>query len=266
VRGGLGAAYQAVVNPLHDVLEVAVSPVSLALGFFGVHARAEDRPRVVADDLAEANRRIERLLADNLRLEMRVEDLRRKNAALQDLREHFDRGDYTFRQATVMGRALDRDSRTMVINRGRAHDVAVDHIVVDGPYLVGRVTDTTRVTADVRLVNAPGMRLDAILLPEDWGGGPVPAERRRQAVQFQPEGADRFAAQLHQRVAAEVGDVAHLRDDFWPPAAQGLVLGRVTAIEPVDDPPLRKRITIEPMVNLNYLTEVTVILPQGAGD
>lgn len=244
----------------HKIVETMIGPVSQLMSAVAGSVGDEQEDPIHLADLQKANRLLQEQYARNLRLEEEVIRLRRENAALQDLQERFNRTEYRTIMADVMGRSIETDVRALTINRGQRAGLRNDIPAVIDANVVGRLTSVGRVTATVELITTPGTKLNAILTPPTWSGS-LPAARRR-LVQFDAMPDGTLQALAPDDLPVNIDDIAHLRDDSWPNSVNGMILGRVINVESLDDPPLRIRITIAPLRTLQYLDEVTLIVPK----
>ncbi len=264
MRSDLGRVYQALVGSAHHLVQPVVAVG--ARPFAALTAALRDDPHDPRHfrDLSQANRRIETQRSTILQLWRENEQLRRENAALQEIRRQLGRERYVFRPARVMARSTDPATRTITLNRGAAAGVAEGAAVVSGPHLVGLVVDAGRVTCDVQLITAPGTQFQAVIAPEVWTLQTIPEQRLRQPARFKRTESGRFVAVVHEDMLVSVGDVAHLSDPTptWPDSAQGRIVGQVVEVAPVHEPPLRKRVVLEPLDELFFRDEVTIILPR----
>ena len=247
----------------HGAAEAMVGPVARLFTLVAGSVRPETDDPIHLRDLHVLNRELQEQYAKNLRLEEENYRLRRENAALQELRERFDRSDFVPRMAQVMGRSIESSTRTLTINRGARAQLREGMPVVIDANLVGRLTSVGRVTSTVQLITTPGTKINAVLTPPTWEQGRLARERLRQVVQFEALPNGRLQADAHRDVQAHIGDIAHLRDlDGWPESVQGMILGRVVDVQSLDEPVLRIRITVEPLRPLQHLDEVTLIVPR----
>lgn len=162
----------------------------------------------------------------------------------------------------------------LTINKGSKQGVEPGMVVTDGINLVGRVVDAGGVTAYVSLITSLTAPLEVRIVP------PTMAANRQWPGYLQYDSNQQhFWASVEIQQPMEVGDLAHLAGDAstpgvtppaggtaggWPPEAWGLIVGRVTRIERDADPLNFKRVVVEPMVNLTYLTRVIVLVPVDA--
>ncbi|NBC11056.1 MAG: hypothetical protein GVY24_04870 [Planctomycetes bacterium] len=263
-RTDLGRAYQAAAGSLHHFAELVVGVGARPLSAMASALRDRTHQPEHFQQLVQANRRIESQQNVILRLWRENQQLQRENAALQEIRRQLGRQRYTFRPARVMSRSTDPASRTVTLNRGADAGLVKGAAVVSGPHLVGRVVEVGRLTADVQLVTAPGTTFQALITPPVWTVESMPEQRLRQPARFEHQGGRRFDAIAHEDMQANIGDVAHLSDPSprWPASAQGMIVGEVVKIAPVHEPPLRKKIVIEPIDELFYRDRVVVVLPK----
>lgn len=163
---------------------------------------------------------------------------------------------------------------TFDVNRGRRHGVIGGTVAVArrSEQLVGMVTaagplvSTVHVLTDERL--EPNLMV-GVVLPEPAGGESLAPEgfAGLPRAQFRPTGegtllADAVGADDASRM--EVGDVVRLDDETWPSAASMLILGRVTRVEPTDDP-LFHRVVVAPLSDLARLRSIVLFIPEESG-
>jgi len=160
--------------------------------------------------------------------------------------------------ATVTAWSGDRLHPSLMINRGSRHGLRPGLVVARGFSLMGRVTDTGPVTATARLITAPKTYLIVSIRPPA-----TTTEPREILTQVQAAGSgSEFWCETSADDPIQINDLAYLYDDAWPTEARGLVVGKVTRIDPhPDDPILRRRVVIRPIRSLMHLDHVTVIIP-----
>lgn len=200
-----------------------------------------------------------------LALQYRIAELQRENAALQDLRRRLSGQSYFFRRARITGEVIahsaDTSAHLLTLDLGARDGLTTGVAAVEGAHLVGRIIKVAPSTAILEPITAPGTLLNAVVTPPVLPrNGLTP--QRAHIVQFQSVASDQLEAVAPHDFRVEIGDLARLRDPTWPESVQGMILGRVTAIEPLVDDPLRKRIVIQPMLSIAYLDAVTVIVPR----
>jgi len=245
----------------HKIVETMVGPVAQLLSVVAGSVGGDEMDPAHLTELSQLNSELQLRYAMILRLEAENRRLRRENAALQELSETLDRRSYVLRQAGVMGRSIETTTRALTINRGQRAGLSEGIPAVIDANLVGRLTSVGRVTSTVQLITTPGEKLNAIITPPTWSGG-LSAERLGGLIQFDAMPDGTLQALAPEDLPVNIDDIAHLRDDSWPASVQGMILGKVTDVQSLDDPPLRIRITIEPLRSLQYLDEVTLIVPR----
>ncbi|MFK7960645.1 MAG: hypothetical protein AB8G96_08960 [Phycisphaerales bacterium] len=78
-------------------------------------------------------------------------------------------------------------------------------------------------------------------------------------VQLAPTGTGAFEADVDRELPFRVGDEVRLADERWPVAAQQLLVGRIIDSRVKDSEPLRKVVTIEPMVTIGDVSRVLLL-------
>ncbi len=161
---------------------------------------------------------------------------------------------------------------TFDVNRGQRHGVVGGTVAVArrSEQLVGIVTaagplvSTVHVLTDRRLepnlVVGIVMPDDARLSPEEFSALP--------RAQFRPTGdgallADAVGAGDAARI--QPGHIVRLADETWPSAASMLILGRVTRVEPTDDP-LFYRVTAVPLADVARLRSIILVIPDASAE
>jgi hypothetical protein len=95
----------------------------------------------------------------------------------------------------------------------------------------------------------------------------LPVERA-VLVQLEPTGAGAFTGEVRRTDVVEAGDVVRLDDHAWPEAAQMMIVGRVTSVEPSESEPLRSRIAVAPQFQIGQVSYATLLVEEavvGAG-
>ncbi|MEX2671185.1 MAG: rod shape-determining protein MreC [Phycisphaeraceae bacterium] len=243
-------------NPGRDVVAAVQMPVTVPLKSLGDAVR---RPTPVQLDIADEHHPGHaRLYIEQL--EQEVQQLRRENEALQQVRGVLDE-DRPMRAllARVGSVSGDRLNPTLRINRGSRDGVARGQAVVTQFILAGEIERAGPVSADVRLFTAAESRLQVRIIPPN----PTATDRRYSAwMEIQDDGQT-FLIEAERDDPVEEGDWAHLADDRWPREARGFVVAQVTDVRPdPSDPHRLKRVTLSPAVDLTALRQVTVLVPE----
>lgn len=184
--------------------------------------------------------------------------------------------------ARVVATASDLASGLLRIRAGESQGVTAGSVVTaDGLQLVGRVDSVAGPLAFVRPIThkaSPEVTvrvmtgdffqgtgaesLIALLKPQ--GDGSLKGEVGTDAATSAADG---------RRLEPKPGQTVRLADRTWPGAAQMLIVGTVTRVDPSPTQPLRKVITVEPTLRLDRVSEVVLrltdealpIIPTGGG-
>ena len=84
-----------------------------------------------------------------------------------------------------------------------------------------------------------------------------------KAVLLRQNGRGQLIGEMDRRTTVKLGDRLVLADRAWPESVQAFRLGRVTAMEDMDEAPLRQRILVEPETQLYELPWVVIVGPDG---
>lgn len=237
---------------LHNAAGVAASPFRAAAE--GVRRWVEDKQRYYQDynDLLAENQALREEVAELRANARQAESDREENALLRELiglREQ--RRDFEFESAKVLERGANNWTRTLTLNRGTAHGVAVNNVVVSSEgYLVGVVTETGLNWCTVQTVTDTDTELGALLF------------RTGDAVIA--EGDFTLMRQDRLKVTYLPADTALLVGDYIVTSGLGgyypsnLVIGTVERVE-ADDNGLAQYAVLAPMVDFDALTELFVI-------
>ncbi|MBL0926817.1 MAG: hypothetical protein IBJ11_04085 [Phycisphaerales bacterium] len=246
----------------------AVGPVSGPLRIVSKFLRPGERGpgRPVTDSEAElvrqrddAERRANELAAQVLELNRLLSDFQRQPVALGS------------RVRMIEGSVLaSQPGRGLVdVARGTTHGIGPGTVVVArgaaaGGQLVGIVTDRSAVSSVVHLITdrrvSPPLMIGVI-----GGEGVMTPEVLQQSprVQLKPTGEGLLAADavgVAEAARIAPGAVVRLLDDSWPVSAQMTLLGRVTAVEPTDNP-LFRRVVVRPEVDVARVRSVILRIP-----
>ncbi len=261
---------------LQAPVEFALTPATHGLRPLVEKARLRvDASPVDANEAAQLWDQVQ--LQKNLLLRQRVRlaELQAENSQLRFLRSQLERELGKARAnrivvLSVVAAGYQPASHTLKVNMGSRRGVTVGLPVMDGPRLVGKVERVSAMNAWVRLITAPGVKVDAIITDAMT---PIDQLLRGQFVgcQLDAAGPDRFVSTIAKNKPVRVGQYLRLIDRNWPDAAQGLLLGRIEKVEDDPDAPLlRRRIVVETFKSLRYLDRVDLPVPitdgQGRGE
>ncbi len=161
--------------------------------------------------------------------------------------------------APVIASSSDLRDGALVVRAGLDRGVvALSSVAATrGVHLVGRVVDVRARTCVVLPVTSRGAGLiDAVVHTTD-GLGP-------RACQLRASGDGRLRGDMvSDATGVEVGQVVSVRDQTWPGAAQGLILGRVAEVE--QRPTQRLAIVVQPEAAPERVGEVILRVPADAG-
>lgn len=237
---------------LHNAAGIVTAPFRAAAE--SVAGWFEDKKHYYADynDLLAENQALREEVAELRANARQAERDSAENVLLHELlglREK--RRDFEFESAMVIERGANNWTRTMTLNRGAEHDVAVNDVVVSSEgYLVGVVTEAGFNWCTVRTIVDTDTALGALLFRT---GDVVIAEG-----DFTLMGEGRLkATYLPADTALLVGDyiVTSGLGGYYP---SNLVIGTVERVE-TDDNGLARYAVIAPMLDFDKLTEVFVI-------
>ena len=237
---------------LHNAAGVAVSPFRAAAE--AVSRWVEDKEHYYKgyNDLLEENQALREEIAALRANERQVERDREENALLRELiglREQ--RRDFDFESATILERSTNNWTRTLTLDRGTAHGVAVENVVVSSEgYLIGVVTEAGLNWCTVQTIIDTDTELGALLYRT---GDVVIAEgdftlmrEKKLKLAYLPSGTPLL-----------VGDyiVTSGLGGYYP---SDLVIGTVESVE-TDDNGLAQYAVLSPMLDFDTLTEVFII-------
>lgn len=244
--------FSATSSILNNAAGVILSPFRYVSE--SVHRFYEDKRHYYADyrELVEENQALRDEVAELRANAMQVERDREENALFRQLiglREQ--RRDFVFEAAMVLERSSSNWTRTMTLNRGTVHDVAVKDMVVSSEgYLVGVVSEAGLNWCTVQCITDTDTELGALLFRT---GDTLIAEGDFSLMQ-----RDRLkVSYLPSETVLLVGDyiVTSGLGGYYP---SNLVIGTVESVE-ADDNGLAQYAVLAPMLDLDALTEVFII-------
>ncbi len=225
-----------------------------------VDALSEDREEVVREELERTTQALLRVQMENKQLRRLIEDLQR-GYALQ--------GATSVRPLArpVVGNPSDLSGGSLTVRGGQRDGVTLNTVATyDGMQLVGRVTRVSDRFCDVKPITARNAdRLDAVVM---FGAD----DEEMVPCSLTPDGQGRLAGPVTDpetndpRATLEVGQDVRLRvtDGSWPESSQMLLIGRIVEIGPAPDQPLRRYITVQPLVDLRRISKVVLRIPVDA--
>ena len=128
--------------------------------------------------------------------------------------------------------------------RGVSERIADGDLAIVGRDVVGRVTDIglTRISLLPTTHSSHGHVRASIVPAHPQTGRP----RILATVLAFADGGPRLYAECASSLDVQVGDLVVIDDSSWSEHAKGLIVGKVTAIKPIDEAPLRNALEITP--------------------
>lgn len=171
-----------------------------------------------------------------------------------------------FIEASVTGGDPTRAAGVVRINAGTRHGVTPRApVFLDGDVLAGMVADEV---GPFSATVIPSTRLSGILvriLPAAGSDPRVPLSSYPRAV-LKPTPNGGWSAEVPAAEGLAVGATVRFEDDRYPRAALGTRVGVVSAVEPLDQAPLARRIEVAPIRPLAEALSVVVVSPEVAED
>ncbi|MCH2138022.1 MAG: hypothetical protein MK074_03105 [Phycisphaerales bacterium] len=250
-------------NDVADILRVGQMPfarMGVALnGWLRPWRDAQGQPVDPATlEAVQAERdRLERLFRQE---RIRADELAARVRLLESLPDSALRAPIppTTLSRAVTGRAV-RDATARIelqppdVGEDRLH--VGDVVVASGRRLVGRLERAT----DLRLLVRPVAHPDTGPIEVALVRGADDTTRPLARILLQPDGRGTLRADVDRRVDVQVGDALMLTDPGWPARVQGLVVGHVQALEPIDAAPLRQRVVVMPAAPPQSIVQVAVV-------
>lgn len=167
------------------------------------------------------------------------------------------RGTQRLRAGVISASSAAVDA-TLTLNRGSRQNVAAGMAVIEGYHLIGRVVSVQPMTCTVRLITAPSVGVAVKLL----SASPTPGQTGLPVYLKASATPGSFETIIGRDDPVQLNDLALLADDTWPDDAWGYVVGKVTRIEQLpEDPVLRRKVTVEPLMALQFLHRAFVLMP-----
>lgn len=248
----------------HTVVAPASHPIS-AVAHWVVPTHMEDIVSGVGEEVLIEE--LERTRQAMLRMEMENQQLRR---LVDDLQRGFSlQSSESVRPLArpVVGNPSDLSGGMLVVRAGSRDGVTTNTVATyDGMQLVGRVERVTSRICEIQPISARhAARLDAVVMLEPNGGAMLPCS-------LTPVGDGSLAGPVTEPDSAEgqiplaVGQDVRLRvnDGSWPESSQMLLIGRIVEIAPAPDQPVRRYITVQPLVDLSRISRVVLRVPVDA--
>jgi len=248
-------------RPLGWLATTLVAPISHPFAAFSRWvAPAETSPQT-NEEIIELNKRLEEAerawrsaQLENKRLMQSLEELKVMSVVNSSpVRQVF---------APIFGSSSDLSSNVLRARAGRFEGVDVSSVATAaGLQLLGRVISVDERTCDILPFNAKGGEaISAMIMIDASANGLV--------CRLTPTGSGTLKGPVKDQrdpltaaaVEPTVGQTVRLlADGVWPQSAQMLLVGKVIAIEPSPDGPLRKIVTVQPTIErLDRVSEVVI--------
>lgn len=256
-------SWSAWARPIAGALDLVLAPVQHPLLWVSHRLRPPPDDASLSDDPALRALELERerykalylrALEESQALRRQLSDLRAALALNPDLLERSV-------IAPVIGRGFDPSSRLLKVRAGSADGVEAGSVAVfRGVNLVGRVVEASARVSRVRPITDPEAgRVAGVVMVGEVDLGPM--------CLLSPTGDGSLQGPLEHLpgltgdLGVEPGMVVRLRDDTWPAGVRMFVLGRVEKVEPAPGEPLRRIVTVRPVVDLRRISEVVLWVP-----
>ena len=233
-----------------DVVTTTLKPVQTL--FFQASQRIkdfftyfEDRKSLEAEN-SELKNIIADLTVENLKLKRDIEDSQIISEELEYVTEH----QYQAVTGKIIGRSSAGYSQVLLINKGESHGVQKGYpVIVNEGVLVGRIVDTNSQVARLLLLNSHGSEVSATIQNEKKSPGIVTGQYNiTLKMELIPQDQKIETGQLVTTSGIE---------EFIPPE---IIIGKIKEISKQGGE-LFQEATIEPVVDYQNLSIVTIILP-----
>ncbi|MGI6374030.1 MAG: rod shape-determining protein MreC [Patescibacteria group bacterium] len=245
--------YLKLTQPLERLLVSATKPLTRKMYELGIRinqaAKDPDSPEQLEARLDQLNQEIAELIVANAG----YQELAAENKKLREQLNFLETNDYQYVLASVLAResAIEGaiEGQDLIIDKGRANGLEPGQGVVYGPGLiVGQVVEVKENTAKVCLTTSVGCRLAAAILNQD----------KTQGVTDGDLGLTVKMEYIPQLEKIAVGD-SIITSGLGEKIPRGLVIGRVAEVRSESNN-VWQEATIEPLVNLNEITVLSVLI------
>lgn len=214
---------------------------------------------------------VEEANARYLRAQVEADDLRRLVAGLSRFRDLNPMSSDTVVIAPVIGPSPDLSGGLITVRAGTRDGVQPDSVaVVQGVHVVGQVKRVDDKTCGVLPVTFAGRRTGSA--PTVRGVVMLDEQRVGPFCSLQPTGEGTLRGRVEDtgdpnapdQATLMLGMTVRLNDDAWAAGSRMLILGTITAIEPVPTSPLRKLVTVTPVYTVERWNQVMIRVPGSA--
>lgn len=166
-------------------------------------------------------------------------------------------------EASVVALDPSRVGGAIQVNAGERNGVVAGAAVfINGDLFAGVVSGDIGAFVSTVIPSLKMASIGSRLYPREGSDPRTPLANYPGAV-LKPTGRGTWTAEVASAVDLRVGLFARVSDDRLPRAALGTIIGRVIAVEPIEQVPLARRIEVEPIMTLEDVSSV-IICAQGA--
>ncbi|MFH1947270.1 MAG: rod shape-determining protein MreC [Candidatus Magasanikbacteria bacterium] len=236
--------------PVENFFRNIITPSSQFIYSITVSLEENKEEFASLDELRQAYQNTKKELLKNKVDEVQMELLKQENEELKKQLNFLSAGDYNNVGVQVLGKNIDPVGNTLVVNRGSSDGIGIGNAVISGEgILIGKIVKVEENLSIIRLINDNQSKIAATIVNQDKSIGLV-------------EGGYGISVHMNfipQNETIVVGDLvitSGLENDI----PRGLLLGKIEAVEKEAYQPFQRAI-ISPLVNLNKITEASVIIP-----
>ncbi|MDD5294904.1 MAG: rod shape-determining protein MreC [Patescibacteria group bacterium] len=250
-----------VLSPLENIMGRAISPVAGRLYSVSSSLRLAlsertDKEELLAS-LKDLQAEVNQIKAENARLK----SIEEENKKLRQYLKFSTKNEYNYILANVVSRGIFADPvsgrQSLIVDKGLAEGLASGLVAVNSEgIIVGKIAEAKENTAKIYLATDSNCKLAAsIQEEEDQPGGP----NKTAGITEGELGLTIRMNFIPQAEEIKVGDTA-VTSGLEKDIPAGLVIGRIVEVDKTSNE-VWQRATIEPLINLDELTIVSVLRP-----
>lgn len=249
-----------VLAPLENAVIFLINPVadkiySLSSGLqITVNRQADKRDLLATIKNLEA--RVNQLIVDNSQLRMIEEE----NKKLRQQLKFFTKTGLDYFLANVVSRGVLNDSlnkEQIIIDKGAKDGLSAGLAVLSGQgIIIGKIVEVKENIARVCLITDKNCKLAVVVQSQD---GPIGASSRTSGIIEGDLGLTIKMNFIPQGEKVREGDIV-VTSGLEKNIPSGLVIGKIIQVESGNNE-IWQKATLEPLVNLEELTIVSVLLP-----
>ena len=246
-------------TPPRQLVDALLTPTNQILTAISTRLRPAAAPETDLPSRQQLAQQLDEQKVYTSQLEQEIGILQKLLRDLRLSQTVLDLGNVSMAAANVTAFSGSEGSPQLTIVRNRDDNLREGLAVISGAALVGRVVRVDTLTAQVKLITAPGTSLHVRIVPPSAGQAPYTLE---DTIHVADDG-ESFFVDVDKGHPVKVGDVAHLADDDWLLKARGSIVGRVAeVVDHPEKPMLLKRVIVRPDLNLARLARVWVLVPE----